>query len=428
MSCPTRLSQWQQEVSTAFAHLSKAQALGLALWSAGIALTGSSGITHISALLAFVLQQKEGTIFQRLREWYLDSAHKRGDHRRELEVTTCFAPLLRWIVRLMAGRERRLALALDASTLADRWTVLAISVVVGGCAIPVAWKVIGCHAKGSWRPYWEHLLEHLQGCVPQDWLVLMLADRGLYASWLFEAIQRNGWHPFLRINMTVKARPVEEETFDWLSRWVPQPGTYWQGEVDCFIQKKSRLRCTLLLHWEVGHEHPWAIITDLAAKQAHIAWYGMRAWIEAGFKDVKRGGIGWHHSKMQDAGRVERLWLAYAVALVWTVSLGSQAEQQMPAADLDHLPPLHIARQRVQRAAGHLTARRLSAPLRGRLVLLASLLRTETLLLGQIMAGPWPLTVMAPKRALHPSKQRQREKRREHKRRHKAAKRRAAAS
>lgn len=28
----------------------------------------------------------------------------------------------------------------------------------------------------------------------------MLADRGLYAHWLFEAIRRNGWHPFLRIN------------------------------------------------------------------------------------------------------------------------------------------------------------------------------------------------------------------------------------
>ncbi len=82
-------------MSPAFAHLSKAQALGLALWSAGIALTGSGGITHISALLALVLQQKEATIFQRLREWYLDSAHKRGEHRRELEVTTCFAPLLR---------------------------------------------------------------------------------------------------------------------------------------------------------------------------------------------------------------------------------------------------------------------------------------------------------------------------------------------
>jgi hypothetical protein len=46
---------------------------------------------------------------------------------------------------------------LPASTLADRWTVLSISVLIRGCAIPLAWKVIGAHAKGSWRPYWEGL-------------------------------------------------------------------------------------------------------------------------------------------------------------------------------------------------------------------------------------------------------------------------------
>ena len=37
-----RLSQWETEVSTAFAHLSKPQIWGLVLWSAGIALSGSA--------------------------------------------------------------------------------------------------------------------------------------------------------------------------------------------------------------------------------------------------------------------------------------------------------------------------------------------------------------------------------------------------
>jgi hypothetical protein len=100
MSCPDRLSSWKREVSTAFAHLSKAQVLGLVYWSAGIALTGSSGISQINALLAQIVKQKEGTVFQRLREWYLDAKHKSGDHRHELDVTSCFGPLLGWIVRL----------------------------------------------------------------------------------------------------------------------------------------------------------------------------------------------------------------------------------------------------------------------------------------------------------------------------------------
>src|SRR5258708_13869325 len=111
MSCPDRLSSWKQEVSSGFAHLSQAQVVGLVLWSAGIALTGSCGIDQISALLAQVLEQKERSVFQRLREWYLDAAHKRGDQRRDLEVSTCFGPLLRWIVLRWAAEERQLAWA-----------------------------------------------------------------------------------------------------------------------------------------------------------------------------------------------------------------------------------------------------------------------------------------------------------------------------
>jgi hypothetical protein len=234
------------------------------LWSAGIALTGSSGITQISALLAQLLDQKEGTVFQRLREWYLDAAHKRGDQRCDLEVTRCFGPLLRWIVLRWAREERRLALALEASTLADRWTVLSISVLIRGCAIPVAWKVLRAHAKGSWRPYWEGLLERLQGSVPVDWQVLVLADRGLYAKWLYAAIVACGWHPFLRVNLAVKARTRGEEAFDWIGRWIPEPGTSWQGVVECFASHKSRLYCTLLMQWQAGYEQAWVILTDLA--------------------------------------------------------------------------------------------------------------------------------------------------------------------
>jgi len=421
MSCQDRLSSWKQEVSTAFAHLSQAQVIGLVLWSAGIALTGSSGIDQISALLAQVLEQKERSVFQRLREWYLDAAHKRGDQRRDLEVSTCFGPLLRWIVLRWAAEERRLALALDASTLADRWTVLSISVLIRGCAIPVAWKVIGAHAKGSWRPYWEELLERLQGSVPADWQVLVLADRGLYARWLYTAIVACGWHPFLRINLGVKARAVGEEAFDWISRWVPAPGTKWQGVVECFAQQKSRLCCTLLMQWESGYEHPWIVLTDLAPAEANVAWYGLRVWIEAGFKDVKRGGLGWHHSKMRDAGRVERLWLAMAVAMVWMVGVGSHADSERPVACLEQLPERHIARQRLHRAPTQPPTRRLSCLQRGRLVLLAALFKAEPLPLVRLVPEPWPETVTPLKRGPKPSQQRQRQKRRERKKRQKAA-------
>jgi hypothetical protein len=104
-------------------------------------------------LVALVLEQQEQTVFQRLREWYLDAKHKSGKKRRDLDVTTCFAPLLRWIVRLWGHGNRQMVLVLDATTLGERWTILSISVVIRSCAIPVAWKVLGGHEKGNWRPH-----------------------------------------------------------------------------------------------------------------------------------------------------------------------------------------------------------------------------------------------------------------------------------
>jgi hypothetical protein len=268
----------------------------------------------------------------------------------------------------------------------------------------------------------------LQDRVPADWLVVVLADRGLYARWLYEAIVHCGWHPFLRLNLGVKVRPVGTESFEWVSHWIGQVGVKWKGEVDCFVQKKSRLRCTLLIEWQAGYEHPWVVITDLPAAEANIAWYALRAWIEAGFKDLKRGGWGWHHSKMREASRVERLWLAMAVALVWTVAVGSQADSQRPMPCPEHLPPTHVARKRTKCSQEPPAARRLSCPVRGRLGLLAALLNAQEIPLLRLVAEPWPERVTPLKRAVSSTKVRQQAQKLARKRRYKAARRRKRAA
>ena len=286
------------------------------------------------------------------------------------------------VARGARSETRHIPLVLDATSLGNRWTILAISVVLSGCAIPVAWKVLPAEQPGSWRPYWEGLLDELGKAGPPEWDVLVLADRGLYARWLWDAIVAWGWHPFLRINVGSKARLPGEENFEWISRWVPTPGTRWQGKVECFASKKGRVNGTLLMHWEPGYASAWIILTDLEPEEALVSWYGLRTWIEGEFKDFKRGLWGWHHSKMERASSVERLWLAMALAQLWCVSLGCQAEAEFEAVCLHHepgtsLPERHIARQRRTRAVGQRPARRLSCVVRGRLILLAMHYQSE---------------------------------------------------
>ena len=329
--------------------------------------------------------------------------------------------------------KRHIPLVLDATSLGNRWTILAISVVLSGCAIPVAWKVLPAEQPGSWRPYWEGLLGELGKAVPPEWEVLVLADRGLYARWLWDAIVAWGWHPFLRINVGSKARLPGEENFAWISRWVPTPGTSWQGKVECFASKKGRVNGTLLMHWEPGYASAWIILTDLEPEEALVSWYGLRTWIEGGFKDFKRGLWGWHHSKMERASSVERLWLAMALAQLWCVSLGCQAEAEFEAACLQHepgtaLPERHIARQRRTRAVGQLPVRRLSCVVRGRLLLLALQYQSEPFPVGILRAGPWPQTITAPQKQLKPkagnkkktSKEKERRKRQKRRARERA--------
>ena len=196
MSRQSALYQWYLLVANHLPHLTKPQAMGLALWSFAIATLKSCGLTSVTAFLATLLGEKENTMRQRLREWYYDANDKKGAQRRDLDVSTCFAPLLRWVLQWWSAGERRLALVMDATTLGQRFVVLTISVVYRACAIPVAWTVLPATTPGPWKPHWQALFEHLRGSIPSDWTVIVLADRGLYAPWLYQQVISLGWHPF----------------------------------------------------------------------------------------------------------------------------------------------------------------------------------------------------------------------------------------
>jgi Transposase DDE domain len=387
MSCRETVSQWEQMVSMHMPQLSGPQTKVLALWSVAMILGKSCGSTTAAYWLASILGGNYQAWRQRLREWCYDAGDKKGKQRIEVSVVTCFAPLLRWILTWWAPGEQRLALAMDASTLSDRFTVLAISVMYRGCALPVAWCIVEAGKKGAWQPEWLVLFDCLGASIPSDWMVIVLADRGLYARWLYQHIQRQGWHPFLRINLGGKARPKGTDTYHWLATFAPVTGYQWCGEVRCFTDTSSRLDCTLLARWDETYKDPWLILTDLLPKLADVAWYAMRAWIECGFKDTKRGGWNWHHTKMEDPARAERHWLVMAVATLWVVSVGGESDATQAASTLDALPANHSARRLCKQRK---KPRKISCFARGMMLLTLALLQGEMLLTGQFVPFPWP--------------------------------------
>jgi hypothetical protein len=389
------LYQWTAIVGTCLPGLSSVQVRVLAQWSLGLVLARSCALTAVSLFWATALAQRENTVRQRLREWCYAAADKagaaRGVKRREVAVADCFVPLLAWVLSWWEGQQ--LALAIDATTLGERFVVLAVSVVYRGCAIPVAWVVLPAGAKHAWKHEWLRLLRRLRAAMPATMTVIVLADRGLYARWLFVRIVRLGWHPFLRVNAGGTFRPDGWRAFQRLGTFAPTPDSRWQGTGTAFQGKPSRLRCTLLAWRKAGCKDVWLILTDLPPEASDAGWYGLRAWIEQGFKVTKRGGWQWQRTRMTDPDRAARLWLAVAVATLWLLSVGGAAEEgdlvdaSVPEGTLLDVTQA-LAQGRRQRRATRLRA--VSIFRRGLTLIWATLLNRTPLPTGRFVPEPWP--------------------------------------
>lgn len=335
MSTTTRrrraLSRWAALLGQRFPTLSAPQVFGLALWSIGIVLARAASLHAVVLALVCWLPFHALSLRKRLQEWYLEAAAKKGSgtghtgwHRRDWDPRTTSADLLRWI--LEDWPHRQLVLALDPTNFEDRFTVLAISVLYRSCAVPVMWTVLPGNEPGAWEPHWERMLKELAALVGPGWQVLVLTDRGMYSPRLFHCLVGLGWHPFLRIRAQGFWRPMGSRKWRELSRLrLPKNQTRaWTGEV--FKNDEGRLKCTLVGYAGEGHAEPWLIVTDLAPEVAQASWYGLRGWVEQGYKRVK--GEGWHlpRTRIASCERLERLWLAVAVATLWVLEVGGEAE------------------------------------------------------------------------------------------------------
>jgi hypothetical protein len=328
MSRHPELYRWSLQLASRFPQLPPVFVTLLALWSLGMILAHRCGLDSVAGQLARLLQQPDNTVRQRLREFYQEAqakaGAKRGIRRRDFEVSSCFAPLLAWVLSFWSCS--RLALALDVTNLGDRFHVLCVSVLYGGIGLPVAWKILPANEPEAWHPHWCDLLRRLQPVVPPDWAVVVLSDRGLESPRLFAAVVALGWHPLMRAKAGGKFRPAGWVGWYRLGSLVPRVGRRFAAAGLAYKTAKEPLACTLLACWEAGHDEPWLLLTDLAVGSASPCWYAFRAWIEQGFKVIKRGALHWQRTRMGQAGRAERLWLAIAVSVLWLVVIGAAVE------------------------------------------------------------------------------------------------------
>ena len=137
---------------------------------------------------------------------------------------------------------------------------------------------------------------------------------------------------------------------------VPGAGHAWVGAGTAFKHRDVRRQGTLVVVWDADQAEPWIVLTDLGPEVVGVLWYGLRVWVELGFRALK--SLGWHWERMRRThpDRVARHWLVLAVATLVTLAYGTRVED----AEVAGVAPAYLRRPRALPLDP--TRRRISGP------------------------------------------------------------------
>jgi hypothetical protein len=123
---------------------------------------------------------------------------------------------------------------------------------------------------------------------------------------------------------------------------VPGAGHAWVGAGTAFKHRDVRRQGTLVVVWDAEQAEPWLVLTDLGPEGVGVLWYGLRVWVELGFRALK--SLGWHWERMRRThpDRVARHWLVLAVATLVTLAYGTRVED----AEVAGVAPANLRRPR----------------------------------------------------------------------------------
>lgn len=312
-----------EQVQVRFPTMRPAQQRGLAEWVTGVLAAGTACESSVLEVLASAPAAWHAAR-ERLRAWLYDGADRPAPCGTQVDVTDYFAPLLAWVLSWWPDAD--LALALDATLDRTRHAAIVVSVLYRGTAIPVGWVVLPANVPGAWLEPLEPVLTALGTALPatETRRVVLFADRGLWSPTLWRQVRALGWHPVIRIQRDHHFAPCGQAGRP-AATWVRGPGHAWVGAGTAFTRER-RQAATLVVVWAVGQTEPWVLLTDLAPAAVGVLWYGLRMWIEHGFRVLKSVGWDWERTRRTAPARVARYWLILAVATLWTVAVGTRVE------------------------------------------------------------------------------------------------------
>lgn len=234
-------------------------------------------------------------------------------------VWRLYVPLV--LAALSQWGSARLYLALDTSVLWNQYCMIVLSVVWGGRAVPLLWRVIEHKSASVSTHEYMPLLRLARWLLRKFPNVMLLADRGFANHLLLEWCRHSGWHWCIRLPSDVRLHGVVRFATRTVAQLYPKPG-------EALFYKQIGLwedgthRCNLVLANPAVADEPWAVVTDETPSLQTLWQYGLRFRIEELLLESISGAFQLEDTRLRNTSQLERLYLVAAVALLYGTLMG----------------------------------------------------------------------------------------------------------
>jgi hypothetical protein len=249
-----------------------------------------------------------------------------------INVGALYLPL---VLAAMNGWSRgRVYLGLDTTVLWNRYCMIHLTVICGGRAVPLLWKVLE-HKSASveFSEYYPLLRKAhwLLRCYPN---VMLLGDRGFANHAMVQCGSVPGesspghlpwpkhsrWHWALRMPCDVLVSGPLQRAVEVRRLWPPVSQAKLYHNVR--LWSEALLQVNLVLACPQGVDEPWAVMTDERPTLETLWQYALRFRLEELFLDSKSGAFELEESRFRNVHCLERLYLVAALAILYATAHG----------------------------------------------------------------------------------------------------------
>jgi hypothetical protein len=283
-----------QTLGDARPHLSQVKTLAWCL--VGLLLTGK---VHIPGWASHIVGpgEQQASRERRLYRWL-------GNIR--VHPTRLYAPLMREALRRWG-----------------RFTVVYLSVVYRGRAVPLVWCVLQSQSASVAFAVYEPLLQQAARLLPDGANVVFLGDRGFANLCLLRAVRALGWH--YRVRLKGRTWVYRHGHGTYLQRLCPAVGQAHFYHKVLITKRQFGPVYLALARPSTSPDDPWYVVSDEPTDLTTFDEYGLRFDTEELFLDEKSANFQLESSELDDVAALNRLALVLAVAILILTSWGVEA-------------------------------------------------------------------------------------------------------